>query len=117
MILTNETLSHLTVAQVRLIAEDFIVDHVGDQVMAGEPWPIRSSLGSAWVTPLVLTASAHGPLGTIGVLVIDDSTEQVIALTPQEMLAENSQRLYEDFASHRNASLRPSVTPDGAYLS
>ncbi|HID53293.1 MAG TPA: hypothetical protein EYP41_14830 [Anaerolineae bacterium] len=83
----------ITEKQAQLIAGEFILDHVGDQVLAGDPWPIHSALGSAWVVPMILTQSAFGPVGVIGVVVIDENTGQVIASTPADTLNENTDRL------------------------
>lgn len=66
MIATTSTANRVTAEQARLIGEDFVLDRLGDQVTVGDPWPIHSALGSAWVTPLVLTSSSYGPVGVIG---------------------------------------------------
>lgn len=87
------TPTRLTAQEAQLIAEEFIQDHVGDQVLAGEPWPVHSALSSSWVVPLILTRSAYGPVGAIGVLIVDEMTGQIIAATPAETLAEISRRL------------------------
>ena len=87
--------SQFTAEQARRVAENFIIDQIGDQVVAGDPWPARSAISSAWVVPLILTNSAYGPVGAVGVLVIDSATGQVIASTPADVLAEKAEHLYE----------------------
>lgn len=91
--MVTQTVSTITAEKARLIAEDFLMDHLGDQTMAGEPLLIRSALSSAWVVPIVLTRSAYGPVGVIGSLVVDEITGQVIASTPQTHLDQKSDQL------------------------
>jgi hypothetical protein len=91
--------TRLTAEEAQLTAEEFIQDHIGDQVLAGEPWPVRSALSSSWVVPLILTRSAYGPVGAIGVLVVEETTGQIIAATPPETLAETSHRLLAEQAT------------------
>jgi hypothetical protein len=44
--------TRLTAVEAQLTAEDFIQAHIGDQVLAGEPWPVHPALSSSWVVPL-----------------------------------------------------------------
>jgi hypothetical protein len=103
------TPTRLTAVEAQLAAEEFIQDHIGDQVLAGEPWPVHSTLSSSWVVPLILTRSAYGPVGAIGVLVVDEMTGQIIAATPTESLAETSRRLLAEQATPLEAAFHKLV--------
>jgi len=100
----------LTAKQARLTAESFILDQIGDQVLAGEPWLIRSVLGSAWVTPMILTSSAYGPVGVVGALVVDETTGQVVASTPRDVLETKVAQLIEGHWSELEAAFWQAVT-------
>jgi hypothetical protein len=100
----------LTAEEAQLAAEEFIINHIGDQVLSGEPWPIDSALRGGWVIPLILTRSAYGPVGAIGVLIIDAHTGQVIASTPAEVLAKNSRRLLDEQATPITAAFHKMIS-------
>lgn len=110
MATTQDAPARLTAEQAQRVAENFILDQIGDQVMAGEPWLVSSALSSAWVTPLILTSSAYGAIGAIGVLVIDNVTGQVIASTPPEVLQEKAERLYKGKGSAIEKAFHDLVT-------
>lgn len=96
MALAQEThVESLTAEEARLVAEEFILDHMGDPVTAGQPWFIHTVLGEAWVAPLVLTSSAYGIVGGIGAVIVDSNTRQVVAYTPIEMVKRNAEQLWE----------------------
>jgi len=77
----------------RLIGEDFVADHLGDQIGIGSPWRVVSSLNSAWVVPLVLTSPGYGIVGTVGVLVVDEEFGHITAWTTPEDIEANVNRL------------------------
>jgi hypothetical protein len=97
--ITQDLKQKLTAGNARLIADDFIIDNFGDQLGAGEPWLIQSTLGVAWTAPIVLTSSAYGPLGVVGVIVIDANSSQIIASTPINMVEATSDKLYKNHQS------------------
>ncbi len=105
----TEIRAAITEKKAQLIAEEFILDYIGDQVLAGDPWPIHSALGSAWVVPMILTQSAFGPVGVIGVVVIDEHTGQVIASTPADTLNENTDRLLEEQGTALETAFRETI--------
>ena len=110
MAVAQDAPTRLTAEQAQRVAENFILDQIGDQVTAGETWLVSSTLSFAWVTPLILTSSAYGPVGAIGFLVIDNLTGQVIASTPYEVLEEKTRRLYEGKGSAIEKAFRELVT-------
>lgn len=85
--------TQITVNDARRIGEDFVADHLGDQIGIGSPWHVVSSLHSAWVVPLVLTSPGYGMVGTVGVLVVDEEFGHITAWTTVEDIEANVNRL------------------------
>ena len=56
----SPTKERVTASAAKQIAEQFVSDHLGDQIGAGEPARVTSALQAAWVVPLVLTAPGYG---------------------------------------------------------
>jgi hypothetical protein len=96
----------LTAQEAQLTAEEFAINQIGDQVVAGEPWPINSPLRGGWVVPLILTRPTYGPVGAIGVVVVDSNTGQVVAATPKENLTEQSDRLLTEKENDLSAAFQ-----------
>jgi hypothetical protein len=75
------------------IGEDFVADHLGDQIGVGAPWRVVSSVHSAWVVPLLLTSPGYGVVGTVGVLVVDEEFGHITAWPTVEEIDTNAERL------------------------
>jgi hypothetical protein len=99
----------LTAEEARLAAEEFILDHMDDQVTAGQPWFIHTVLGEAWVAPLVLTSSAYGIVGGMGAVIVDGNTRQVVAYTPTEMVKRIAEQLWETQKAQIEAAFRAAI--------
>ncbi len=109
MLIENLTQTDITAQQARLIAETFLLDHLGDQLTAGEPWSAQSAISRAWVAPILLTRSAYGPVGAVGVIVIDAATGQVIAATPTYIMQEQADLLLSAQQSELDTALQKLV--------
>ncbi len=78
------------------IGEDFVADHLGDQISVGTPWHVVSSIHSAWIVPLLLTSPGYGMVGTVGVLVVDEEFGHITAWTTVEEIDANVERLVKE---------------------
>ena len=77
-------------------AERFLNRHLGYLLAAGtpqrEPFPLRST----WVVPVQLTYPGCGVVGEVGMVVVDETTGEVVAWTsPQEMHQATEQHYQE----------------------
>jgi hypothetical protein len=68
---------NLTQNEAQRIGEEYVADHLGDQVGTDIPRRIVSSLRSAWVVPLVLTLPGYGKVGTAGLIVVDEENGHI----------------------------------------
>lgn len=81
--------------QARALATDFLLDHVGNQLTAGQPLRMHSAVRSTWIVPVQLAYVHSGPLGNVGVVAIDEETGQVVGWTPIAQMKEASRQLRE----------------------
>lgn len=88
--------ARVTAEDARLIGEDFVADNLGDQISAGAPSRVVSSLRSAWVVPLMLTSPGYGVVGIVGVLIVDEELGHISAWTAVEEIEANAARLIEE---------------------
>ncbi len=63
-------------------ATEFLLDHLGNQLIAGQPHLMVSFLQAVWIVPVHLAYLHSGPIGSVGVVAVDAETAQVIAWTP-----------------------------------
>ncbi len=63
-------------------ATHFLMDHMGNQVVAGQPMLMISALRALWIVPVQLTYLHTGSLGDVGVVAVDGETGQVVGWTP-----------------------------------
>ena len=69
--------------EARAAATDFLLDHVGNQLVAGQPHLMVSAVRATWIIVPVQLAYVHsGTLGSMGVVAVDEETGRVIAWTP-----------------------------------
>ena len=85
--------AQITQQDARRMGEDFVADHLGDQIGVGTPWHVVSVLHSAWVVPLIVTSPGYGIVGTVGVLVVDEEFGHITAWTTAEDIEANVNRL------------------------
>ncbi|MEZ4735581.1 MAG: hypothetical protein R3E79_51470 [Caldilineaceae bacterium] len=55
-------------------ATEFLLDHVGHQLLAGQAHLMVSATEATWVVPIHLSYLPTGPIGSAGVVAIDDET-------------------------------------------
>jgi hypothetical protein len=79
----------------RAAATDFLLDHVGNQLVAGGPLLMAAALRAVWIVPVQLAYIHTGTIGSVGVIGIDEETGQVIAWTPIAEMRAASRRLRE----------------------
>ena len=80
-------------SEARRIGEDFVADHLGDQIGVGAPWRVVSSVHSAWVVPLLLSSPGYGIVGTVGALVVDEEFGHITAWTTVKEIDANIERV------------------------
>jgi hypothetical protein len=86
-----------TPEQIEVISEThgFIMDHVGNQLAAADPQRLSLNGQSVWIVPIQLAYIHTGPIGVVGVVVMDAETLQVIASTPFEEMRAAAHKLAE----------------------
>ena len=92
---TTATSQHISAEEAQASAIDFLLDHVGNQLVAGEPHLMISAWRAVWIVSVHLAYIHTGPLGSVGVVAVDDETGQVVAWTPIEQMKAASRRLRE----------------------
>ncbi|HXV99862.1 MAG TPA: hypothetical protein VEC93_15705 [Anaerolineae bacterium] len=77
------TLTHRTTAdEARAAVTNFLLDHVGNQLVAGQPHLMVSAVRTTWIVPVQLAYIHSGTLGSVGVVAVDEETGRVVAWTP-----------------------------------
>ncbi len=79
----------------RMAATDFLLDHLGNQFVTGEPLLMVSAVRSVWIVPVQLAYIHTGSLGSVGVIAVDEETAQIVAWTPIPQMKAASRRLRE----------------------
>jgi hypothetical protein len=102
------TLTHrISPDEARAAATDFLLDHVGNQLVTGQPHLMVSAVRAIWIVPVQLAYVHSGLLGDVGVVAVDEETGRVIAWTPiphmkaasRELRAAHEPELSEQFQS------------------
>lgn len=86
---------HSTNTAARDAATEFLLDHVGNQLIAGQPYLMLGALHASWIVPVQLAYPHTGIIGTVDVLAVDDETKRVIGWTPIAQMKLASQQLRE----------------------
>lgn len=76
-------------------AMDFLLDHVGNQLVAGQPHLMVSAVRAIWIVPVQLAYVHSGTLGDVGVVAVDEETGHVVAWTPIAQMKVASRELRE----------------------
>jgi hypothetical protein len=92
---TPQPPERISAEEAQAAATDFLLDHAGNQLLAGTPLRMTAALRSVWVVPVHLTYIHTGPIGSVGVIGVDEETGQVIAWTPIQEMKAASRRLRE----------------------
>lgn len=79
--------------QARNAAPDFLLDHLGNQITAGAPYLMIAAIRALWIVPVQLGYIHTGPIGTVGVIAVDDETAQVVGWTPIPQMKTASEEL------------------------
>ncbi len=79
--------------EARAAATEFLLDHVGNQLVADEPHLMVSAVRATWIVPVQLAYVHSGPLGVVGVVAVDEETGHVIAWTPIKQMKTASHEL------------------------
>ncbi len=74
-------------------ATSFLLDHVGTQLVAAQPYLMVSAVRATWIVPVQLAYIHSGSLGGVGVVAVDEETGHVIAWTPIEQMKSASRKL------------------------
>ena len=74
---------------------EFLLEQVGNQLLAGQPYLMVSFLQVVWIVPVELAYLHSGSIGTVGVVAVDAETAQVIAWTPIAQIKAASRSLRE----------------------
>jgi len=94
--------SHTSAELAQSAATGFLLDHVGNQLIAGQPHLMISPTRATWIVPIHLAYLYTGPIGSVGVVAIDDETGLVVAWTPLDQIKAASRAL--------RAAKEPSLT-------
>ncbi len=86
---------HTSTEEAQSAATEFLLDHVGNQLLAGQPHLMVSSTEATWVVPVHLAYLHTGPIGSVGVVAVDDETGLVVAWTPIDQMKAASRMLRE----------------------
>ena len=74
-------------------ATEFLLDHIGNHLMAGEPHLMVSAVRAVWIVPVQLAYLHAGTLGSVGVVAVDEETGQIVAWTPLGEMKAAARRL------------------------
>lgn len=85
--------AHITAEQAQSAATGFLLDHVGNQLLAGQPHLMLSPTRATWIVPIHLAYLHTGLLGSVGVVAVDDETGLVVAWTPIDQIKAASRTL------------------------
>ena len=75
--LVNEPplLTHrISPVEAQAAATDFLLEHVGNQLVAGQPHLMVSAVRTTWIVPVQLAYIHSGTLGDVGVVAVDEET-------------------------------------------
>jgi len=86
-------IQHTTPNTASAAAVDFLLDHVGNQLVVGDPLLMVSAVRAVWVIPVYLSYIHTGPLNSVGVVAVDEETGQVVAWTPIAQMKAASREL------------------------
>ncbi len=92
---TPTTTRRINADEARAAATGFLLDHMGNQLVPGEPHMMVSALRAVWIVPVQLAYIHTGVLGSVGVVAVDEETGQVVAWTPIPQMKAASRRIRE----------------------
>lgn len=79
---TPEATRRISPPEAQAAATDFLLDHVGQQLVVGQPHLMVSAVRATWIVSVQLAYIHTGVLGDVGVVAVDEETGRVLAWTP-----------------------------------
>jgi hypothetical protein len=92
-------------------ATEFLLDHVGNQLVVGRPHLMVSAVRATWIVPIQLAYIHTGALGAVGVVAVDEETGRVIAWTPIAQMKAASRTLRETGEPELSQQFQSFMTP------
>ena len=102
-------INRTTAEKAAAVAMEFLLDHLGNQLIAGQPLSMVSALHTLWVVPIHLAYTHTGIVGNVGVVAIDDETAHVIAWTPIAQIKAASRALRESLEPQLSQQFQKSL--------
>src|ERR1041384_5652523 len=91
--MTTKTAPTVTALEAQGAANLFLSEHLGDRFLAVRPQLDES--GDVWCVHVVLTYAVVWPVGEVGRITVNASSEEVVAHMPIEEMKERARALYE----------------------
>jgi hypothetical protein len=101
--MATKTAPTVTALEAQGAANLFLGDHLGDRFLAVRPQLDEGS--DVWRVPVVLTYAVVGPVGEVGVVLVNAVAEEVVSHTPVEEMKERARALYEQHREQIEAPL------------
>lgn len=101
--MTTKIAPTVTALEAQGAANLFLSDHLGDRFLAVRPQLDES--GDVWCVPVVLTYAIIGPVGEVGQITVNASSEEIVSHTPVEEMKERARALYEQHRDEIEAPL------------
>jgi hypothetical protein len=81
--------------EARAIVNEFLLDHLKDGFCAGGPTLVMFPITPVWIVP-ILFSYPQKVLGTVGDIVIDALTGDILGWTPFSEVNKNAEQLVQD---------------------
>jgi len=83
----------VTALDAQAAANLFLFEHLSDRFLADDPR--LDEAGETWHVPVLLTYAVLGPVGTVGEILVNASTQEIVSHTPLSEMMESARALYE----------------------
>lgn len=77
--MSTKTATPVTALDAQAAANLFLFDHLSDRFLADDPR--LDEAGDVWHVPVLLTYAVPGPVGTVGEVLVNASTQEIISYT------------------------------------
>jgi hypothetical protein len=74
----------------------FLNRHLGHLLAAGTPQRVLFPLRSTWVVPVQLTYPGCGVIGEVSMVVVDETTGEVVTWTSPQAMHQATEQLYQE---------------------
>src|SRR4051812_36499795 len=102
IVMSTKTATPVTALDAQAAANLFLFENLSDRFLADDPR--LDEVGDVWHVPVLLTYAVLGPVGTVGEVLVNASTQEIISHTPFSEMKESARSLYEQ---HRDAIEAP----------